>query len=612
VIRTLVPILFQNGVNVDSILPKEEGQKLEQLIIEKKFSEVCPKLDEVLKKFGTAIKEKHIELNNLQMAAPVMEAPPDEAHIKKILEEIKKSPTNSGNVEERFHALMEWIHMLLQEGTNISCVLPRKKGEDLEKLFVEKKFDMLCPEIDKIFKGLEELVKSNLLPVKVNMSVKSDKVEIIKALPSGEKGVDIGENPEFSKITSNVKNGIVQIELSDEPVWIIEGNLPAAKNLSQEKSPFGFHPADAGEEGYKYARDIGVTWDRGGLYFFWVLVQPDLKKKNYDWSKYDSYFQHLPCGFQTLKNITVCPDGAVKNSARHPFPSGKNPPPALDVSQHLEGVTYRPADRLSYSEWVQAAVERYDGDGIGDMPGLSVPAKYWQVDNEPPRGREGYADLVHITSKAIKKADHSAKVLIGGLILPAGYMVKAYERESLPLIKELAGKDIDIFDFHWFGSAGEWQNLPEAMKRIRKDLKEAGFEGAPVWFAEMGTSSGTPAHARCQTEREQACEMVKRYSVALGEGVGKIFWAWGMREGFMDVEDNDFFDNTGFVYDGIGPDDPGKGVKKVIYWTYKNMTQLLQYWDGSLPERIKSEEGVWAYRFRFKGEARGIIIAWHK
>jgi hypothetical protein len=106
--------------------------------------------------------------------------------------------------------------------------------------------------------------------------------------------------------------------------------------------------------------------------------------------------------------------------------------------------------------------------------------------------------------------------------------------------------------------------------------------------------------------------MVKRYSVALGEGVGKIFWAWGMREGFMDVEDNDFFDNTGFVYDGIGPDDPGKGVKKVIYWTYKNMTQLLQYWDGSLPERIKSEEGVWAYRFRFKGEARGIIIAWHK
>jgi hypothetical protein len=34
--------------------------------------------------------------------------------------------------------------------------LPRKKGEDLEKTVVEKKFDMLCPEIDKIFKGLEE------------------------------------------------------------------------------------------------------------------------------------------------------------------------------------------------------------------------------------------------------------------------------------------------------------------------------------------------------------------------------------------------------------------------------------------------------------------------
>ena len=36
----------------------------------------------------------------------------------------------------------------------------------------------------------------------------------------------------------------------------------------------------------------------------------------------------------------------------------------------------------------------------------------------------------------------------------------------------------------------------------------------------------------------------------------------GMVEGFVFiVHDNDYFDNTGFVYDGIGPDDPGLGTR---------------------------------------------------
>jgi hypothetical protein len=105
--------------------------------------------------------------------------------------------------------------------------------------------------------------------------------------------------------------------------------------------------------------------------------------------------------------------------------------------------------------------------------------------------------------------------------------------------------------------------------------------------------------------------MVKRYVVALGEGVEKIFWAWGMVEGFVDPKDNDFFDNTGFIYDGVGPDDPGRGTVKLAYWTYQKMTTVLAHWDGKPPEKLDVGPDAHAYRFRFIGASdRGIVVVW--
>ena len=42
-----------------------------------------------------------------------------------------------------------------------------------------------------------------------------------------------------------------------------------------------------------------------------------------------------------------------------------------------------PNNWSAYLDWVKAVVERYDGDGIDDMPGLKIPVKYWEVMNEP-------------------------------------------------------------------------------------------------------------------------------------------------------------------------------------------------------------------------------------
>ncbi len=282
---------------------------------------------------------------------------------------------------------------------------------------------------------------------RINLKTKADKAQIIYALPEGEEGADIKNKPYFKDISVNISKGLAEVELTNEPIWIIEGGLPKTKKLKVNDSPFGFHPASINDRDYSYAQDIGVAWDRGGLYIMWVLAQPDLTK-DYDWQRFDKYFKILPYGIRPFKNITVAHDGMVNVKGRR-SPPGKARRKEIDLSQHLEGTTYRPKDKNAYSAWVKAAVERYDGDGIDDMPGLQTPAKYWQVDNEPPRLREGYTDLALITSKAIKEADAEAKVLIGGLQLPCGEerKIRNYYRTQAPLLKELNGRAIDIVDF---------------------------------------------------------------------------------------------------------------------------------------------------------------------
>ena len=174
----------------------------------------------------------------------------------------------------------------------------------------------------------------------------------------------------------------------------------------------------------------------------------------------------------------------------------------------------------------------------------------------------------------------------------------------------MGGKYLDIVDMHWFGGVGEWRDLAPALDRLRTDLERHGFKDTPIWITEMGTYSGRPGRMPEQTERDQASEVVRRYVTALAEGVEKVFWAWGIDEGFMDPEDDDFFDRTGLIYDGIGEGDPGRGTRKAAYRAYAKMTEFLRRCEGGRPTRLQAEAGVVAYRFRFPGEERGVLVVW--
>lgn len=85
----------------------------------------------------------------------------------------------------------------------------------------------------------------------------------------------------------------------------------------------------------------------------------------------------------------------------------------------------RPKDLETWARFVRAVVERYDGDGKADAPGLRGPVRYWQVANEwiGEKNRSGgwvgnadqLIDFIRVTEGAVKAADRKATVVLGGI-----------------------------------------------------------------------------------------------------------------------------------------------------------------------------------------------------
>ena len=144
--------------------------------------------------------------------------------------------------------------------------------------------------MSKIFACLLGLAVFGLLPsiqaqeapslgTLVRLPTSASSVTVVHALPEGQRGADITGRPEFQTQTLAARDGRVEVTVSPEPVWIIEGDLPAQPNVSADASPFGFHPALAPGFGFDFAKEMGVRWHRPGFYLMWVLGQPDVCRR---------------------------------------------------------------------------------------------------------------------------------------------------------------------------------------------------------------------------------------------------------------------------------------------------------------------------------------------
>jgi hypothetical protein len=154
------------------------------------------------------------------------------------------------------------------------------------------------------------------------------------------------------------------------------------------------------------AAQAGVQWTREEL--VWSLIEPDdgAFKPIYD----SSLSLADSKGFNIIGMLLTTPEWARDPACR----------PAR------ESYWCPPADVRTFAQFAAWMVERYDGDGFQDAPG-SPRIAAWEIWNEPndtgnwpeigtdPNARKRrYGEMLVAANQAIKAADSTALVLIGG------------------------------------------------------------------------------------------------------------------------------------------------------------------------------------------------------
>jgi hypothetical protein len=258
---------------------------------------------------------------------------------------------------------------------------------------------------------------------------------------------------------------------------------------------------------------VGARAVRGSTPVYPYLDHSTLIANNWDWTRPDNWARAVgEAGLEPLLMLG-------------PWPGNKT-----------AGYTdqYVPSDMAAYQAYVRRVVERYDGDGTDDMPGLSVAVKVWEVDNEPdlhntrpPKGMTSkvepkdfekpseYARVLVATAAAIREADPTAKVASAGFYGSAIVSGQDYMRAVFREPGALAA--IDIINVHCYFDT----NNLDAIEKSLAIAKEVA-PGRPIWVTE--TSVPSDKRKPWADEAWQARMVAAVYGAYLAGGAERIFW----------------------------------------------------------------------------------------
>ena len=246
--------------------------------------------------------------------------------------------------------------------------------------------------------------------------------------------------------------------------------------------------------------------------FIWGLIET--REGQYSWGITDSAVRSWQRDrLATL--VTVWPFASWDQNACH-----SDQPRAVNAFKEMGDRLYSPCDSQAYSAWLGAVVERYDGDGVDDMPGLQYPVRHWEVLNEPSmqgpdltffqEDSAAYLDFLRLSYTTIRAADPNAVVLTGG---QAG-MQSDFVSYWRPVL-EGGGSYFDVGNVHSIGSDEDFF-APE----YRAFLDGLGYAAKPFWVTEALV--GTPPGSTPLSEDGLARITLTGYASAFGAGAQVI------------------------------------------------------------------------------------------
>ena len=324
---------------------------------------------------------------------------------------------------------------------------------------------------------------------------------------------------------------------------------------------------------------LGIRWERSPIPFIWGMVEP--QKGEYVWREVDGCVQRRQdYNFAILPIIQPFAEWDQANWGLAPADTG----PMLN-EKFLGRSRRKPYDMDAYRRFVFALVERYDGDGIDDMPGLKYPIKYWESCNEPSlqsgfytsfRGSsEDYLEVLKATYQAVKEADPEAKVLHAGMAGKEPPMVSLFS--FWEPIFEKGSQYFDIANIHTFGARAELV-APE----FKKFLLKHGID-KPIWVTEAAEFV-----TRYASLEEHGQVFVKSYVICFACGVERFFYN-RFRAGFMSLP-----------YDAALIDENGE--RRPAYYGLKTLIEKL--------DKFTSAEKLAEGQYRFMVEGKAIYVLW--
>ena len=250
--------------------------------------------------------------------------------------------------------------------------------------------------------------------------------------------------------------------------------------------------------------------------FLWSEIERS--RGTYDWMMVDWNVM----GWQTDRLAvlaTVWPFNSWDQNSCH-----GDDPEIQPVLWELPRRLFAPCDAAAYRDWLTALVERYDGDGVDDMPGLAYPIRHWEIANEPAmQGGHGYffqgtsadyLDLLATSASTIRTADPEALVLTGG---QAG-MQPEFTDFWRPVLLE-AGGSFDIGNIHSIGSDSSFFSAP-----YREFLDSYGHADIPFWVTEALLPTMPEFFGqRAPTGDQLARDTFTGFASALADGADRIF-----------------------------------------------------------------------------------------